>query len=85
MALKRVVVTGLGALTPIGNSTSAYWESLVEGVSGAGPITHFDAEKFRTHPDATDTVASKTEAVGPSATNGEPTACRQYPGQDSNL
>jgi 3-oxoacyl-[acyl-carrier-protein] synthase II len=47
MELKRVVVTGLGALTPIGNNVPALWDSLVKGVSGAGPITHFDASKFR--------------------------------------
>jgi len=48
MELKRVVVTGLGALTPIGNTVSEYWDSLVNGVSGAAPITHFDASKFKT-------------------------------------
>lgn len=48
MNLKRVVVTGLGALTPIGNNVEEYWEGLKNGVSGAGPITRFDAEKFRT-------------------------------------
>ena len=48
MALKRVVVTGLGALTPIGNNISEYWDSLIKGVSGAAPISHFDAEKFKT-------------------------------------
>lgn len=48
MELKRVVVTGLGALTPIGNDVPALWESLVSGVSGGGPITHFDTTKFRT-------------------------------------
>ncbi len=48
MALKRVVVTGLGALTPLGNSTEAYWKGLVNGVSGAAPITHFDASAFKT-------------------------------------
>ncbi len=48
MELKRVVVTGLGALTPIGNDVPALWESLVAGVSGGGPITHFDTTKFRT-------------------------------------
>ena len=48
MELKRVVVTGLGALTPIGNNVEAYWKSLVNGVSGAAPITHFDATKFKT-------------------------------------
>ena len=47
MELKRVVVTGLGALTPIGNDVPTLWESLVNGVSGAGPITHFDASKFK--------------------------------------
>ncbi|MCD6543113.1 MAG: beta-ketoacyl-ACP synthase II [Flavobacteriaceae bacterium] len=48
MQLKRVVVTGLGALTPIGNNVNEYWESLVNGVSGAAPITHFDASKSKT-------------------------------------
>ena len=48
MQLKRVVVTGLGALTPIGNNIDDYWTSLVSGVSGAAPITHFDATKFKT-------------------------------------
>lgn len=48
MELKRVVVTGLGALTPIGNTLPEYWEGLVNGVSGAAPITHFDASKFKT-------------------------------------
>lgn len=48
MELKRVVVTGLGALTPIGNSVSEYWNGLVNGVSGAAPITRFDASKFKT-------------------------------------
>ena len=47
MELKRVVVTGLGALTPIGNNVPALWDSLTAGVSGGGPITHFDASKFR--------------------------------------
>lgn len=46
--LKRVVVTGLGALTPLGNSVSAYWEGLINGVSGADSITLFDASKFKT-------------------------------------
>ncbi len=45
---RRVVVTGLGALTPIGNTAPAYWEALCKGVSGAAPITHFDAAKFKT-------------------------------------
>ncbi|CAN5582081.1 beta-ketoacyl-ACP synthase II [soil metagenome] len=48
MQLRRVVVTGLGALTPLGNSVSDYWNGLVNGVSGAGPITKFDASKFKT-------------------------------------
>lgn len=48
MELKRVVVTGLGALTPIGNTVPEFWENLLKGVSGAGPITHFDASKFKT-------------------------------------
>ena len=46
--MKRVVVTGMGALTPIGNSTKAFWENLLQGRSGAGPITRFDASQFRT-------------------------------------
>lgn len=49
MVLKRVVVTGLGALTPIGNNVQEYWNALINGVSGAAPITYFDAAKFRTH------------------------------------
>lgn len=48
MELKRVVITGLGALTPIGNTVDEYWNSLVNGVSGSAPITHFDASKFKT-------------------------------------
>ena len=48
MDFRRVVVTGLGALTPIGNTVSEYWDGLSNGVSGAGPITKFDPEKFRT-------------------------------------
>ena len=47
MELKRVVVTGLGALTPVGNNVNELWKGLTAGVSGAGPITHFDAEKFK--------------------------------------
>ncbi len=45
---RRVVVTGMGALTPIGNTLKEYWQSLVNGVSGAAPITHFDATNFKT-------------------------------------
>lgn len=48
MKLRRVVVTGLGALTPIGNNISEYWTGLKNGVSGAAPITYFDASKFKT-------------------------------------
>lgn len=48
MALRRVVVTGLGALTPIGNNIEEYWNALINGVSGAAPITYFDASKFKT-------------------------------------
>jgi 3-oxoacyl-[acyl-carrier-protein] synthase II len=48
MNFRRVVVTGLGALTPIGNNVTDYWHSLSTGVSGAAPITKFNAEKFRT-------------------------------------
>ena len=48
MQLKRVVVTGMGALTPIGNNLEAYWEGLKNGVSGSAPITYFDTEKFKT-------------------------------------
>jgi 3-oxoacyl-[acyl-carrier-protein] synthase II len=46
--LKRVVVTGLGALTPLGNTVNTFWENLVAGKSGAAPITRFDASLFRT-------------------------------------
>src|SRR5436189_1288396 len=49
MELRRVVVTGLGALTPIGNNIEEYWNGLINGISGAAPITYFDASKFRTH------------------------------------
>ncbi len=48
MELKRVVITGLGALTPIGNTVEEYWNNLEKGVSGAGPITRFDCTKFKT-------------------------------------
>ncbi|KUO65251.1 MAG: beta-ketoacyl-[acyl-carrier-protein] synthase II [Lutibacter sp. BRH_c52] len=48
MEIKRVVVTGLGALTPIGNNIEEFWNGLANGVSGAAPITHFDATKFKT-------------------------------------
>lgn len=48
MELKRVVVTGLGAITPIGNDVASTWSAALAGVSGAGPITHFDASKFKT-------------------------------------
>ena len=48
MQLKRVVVTGIGALTPIGNNLQEYWDGLLSGVSGAAPITLFDATKFKT-------------------------------------
>ncbi|MBU2558811.1 MAG: beta-ketoacyl-ACP synthase II [Bacteroidetes bacterium] len=49
MELKRVVVTGLGAITPIGNSVPDYWDSLLKGVSGAADITRFDHSRFKTH------------------------------------
>jgi len=48
MELKRVVVTGLGAITPIGNDVDSAWKNALAGVSGAGPITQFDASKFKT-------------------------------------
>ncbi|MGZ0015544.1 beta-ketoacyl-ACP synthase II [Yeosuana sp. AK3] len=48
MELKRVVVTGLGALTPIGNTKDEFWKALIGGKSGAAPITYFDTEKFKT-------------------------------------
>ncbi len=48
MHRRRVVVTGIGALTPIGNTKDAFWNGLVSGTSGAAPITHFDASKFKT-------------------------------------
>ncbi|HRI20886.1 MAG TPA: beta-ketoacyl-ACP synthase II [Panacibacter sp.] len=46
--MKRVVITGIGALTPIGNNVPEYWQSLRDGISGAAPITKFDASKFKT-------------------------------------
>jgi len=49
MSLKRVVVTGLGALTPVGNTADETWKNLLAGKSGAGPITRFDASLFKTH------------------------------------
>ena len=48
MQLKRVVVTGIGALTPIGNNTQDYWQGLLDGVSGANAITLFDSSRFKT-------------------------------------
>lgn len=48
MELKRVVVTGIGAITPVGNNVTSYWESLINGVNGAGEITRFDTSKFKT-------------------------------------
>ena len=48
MELKRVVVTGLGAISPLGNSAEETWKNMLNGVSGAGPITHFDASMFKT-------------------------------------
>ena len=48
MKKTRVVITGIGALTPIGNNLKDYWENLIKGVSGAAPITHFNAENFKT-------------------------------------
>src|SRR5690554_5437971 len=48
MELKRVVVTGLGAITPVGNTVEEYWRNLQNGVSGAGPIIRFDTTKFKT-------------------------------------
>ena len=48
MELKKVVVTGLGAITPIGNTVSEFWEGLLSGRSGAAPIQQYDASKFKT-------------------------------------
>ena len=48
MELKRVVITGVGTVNPLGNSVQEFWENLIKGVSGAGPITHFDASKHIT-------------------------------------
>ncbi|MCC2547972.1 beta-ketoacyl-ACP synthase II [Hymenobacter sp. BT175] len=49
MSFRRVVVTGLGAITPLGSTVPAFWDGLSRGVSGAAPITRFDASKFKTH------------------------------------
>src|SRR5688572_22307093 len=46
--MKRVVITGMGALTPIGNTVSEFWTNMIEGKSGAAPITKFDTSKFKT-------------------------------------
>ena len=48
MKQRRVVVTGLGTVSPIGNSVPEVWENAINGVSGAGPITHFDSYLFKT-------------------------------------
>ena len=48
MELRRVAVTGLGALTPLGNDVQTFWSNAIQGVSGAAPITRFDASKFKT-------------------------------------
>ena len=49
MQARRVVVTGIGALTPIGNNLREYWSALISGKSGAAPITLFDAKNFKTN------------------------------------
>ena len=48
MEFKRVVITGIGAITPIGNNIEEYWNNLLNGVSGSDMITHFDTTKFKT-------------------------------------
>ena len=48
MQQKRVVITGLGLVTPLGNDVASTWQNLLQGKSGAAPITHFDATKFKT-------------------------------------
>ena len=48
MELKRVVVTGLGALTPIGNNLAEFWNGLISGTSDAAPITYFNTDNFKT-------------------------------------
>ena len=47
MELKRVVVTGIGAITPLGNSVEETWQNMIDGVSSAGPITRFDTSQFK--------------------------------------
>ena len=47
--MKRVVITGLGAVTPLGNNVEDFWQNSIKGISGAGLITHFDTEKFKVH------------------------------------
>ena len=62
MALKRVVVTGLGALTPVGNTVPSMWEGMVDGVSGVGAITRFDAAEFKCR------IAAELKEIFPKAT-----------------
>ncbi|MBZ0257247.1 hypothetical protein K8I31_14360, partial [bacterium] len=49
MSRRRVVITGMGALTPVGNTVDEFWSSLIEGKSGTGPLTRFDSEGFASH------------------------------------
>ncbi|MBO7646993.1 MAG: beta-ketoacyl-ACP synthase II [Bacteroidales bacterium] len=77
MELQRVVITGMGALTPVGNNVDDYWDALLKGVSGAGPITHFDPEKFETR-FACEVKGLTVEDFIPKKTIARMDLCAQY-------
>ena len=68
----RVVITGMGALTPIGNSAEEYWRNLVAGVSGIGPITQFDPKDLRSRSRARSRVSSRRSTWSPRGPAGQP-------------
>ena len=77
MELQRVVITGMGALTPVGNNVDDYWTALLNGVSGAGPITHFNPEKFDTR-FACEVKGLTVEDYIPKKTIARMDLCAQY-------
>ena len=64
METRRVVVTGLGAVTPLGNTKEAFWDGLIAGKSGVGPVTHFDPTKLTTR------IAAEVKGFDPDALIG---------------